>query len=325
MKKTRIVICAMMLLLVVMLLGNATTFPAVAQGAYHVGVTWGSRYQQEYPEVAEMGYLCMDIRGIFDQSYPTWVANNFFGPSTIASYVYQCSDSVKSMPIYDYLATFHVGHMFPYMYPYGHYEWPPEEPYPIWVIDGYVRHYAYYADSGAYYGITDVSLYPHAGAKHYFTMIWTCANGDLFVNPLTGQLCYGYYDSAHGTGWVGMPYAWTQTTGLDKTGYDPPIGSSNFCYIGFENMSKPVTESFQGSATRNYGNFIRRFYYHAVINQRSIKDALDYATLDMDVYGVNSFGASELYNGWDKYEMGQTWKCRMRVYGDGNNFLGVVG
>ncbi|MEM2081737.1 MAG: hypothetical protein QW744_05660 [Candidatus Bathyarchaeia archaeon] len=289
-------------------------------------MTWGSRYGQEYPEVAEMGYLCMDIRGLFEQKYPTWAANNFFGPDTYASNVYQCSDSVKSSGSYDYLATFHVGHMFPYMYPYGHYEWPPGAPGPIWVIDGYVRHYAYYGDSGEYTGVIDFAMYPHGGAKHYFTMIWTCTNGDLFINPLTGQLCYGYYDSAHGTGWVGMPYAWTQTTGLDKTGYDPPIESSNFCYIGFENMSKLLTASFEGHPTNNYGDFIRRFYYHALINQRSIKEALDYATADMGV-GMSKFNApgNDLYWGWDEYAQGQWWKCRMRVYGDGNNILGVIG
>jgi hypothetical protein len=337
MKKTRIAICALLLLLVVMLSGNVTSFPAVAQGAYHVGVTWGSRYGQDNStERAEMGYLCMDIRGIFDQRYPTWVANNFFGPDTHASYVYQCSDSVKSSGSYDYLATFHVGHMFPDMVAYGHYEivgywwdenyqiwWPIYE----WIVDGYVRHYAYYADSGAYYGIKDYALYPHTGYKHYFTMIWTCSNADLFLDTNGDGVGdeYGYWDTEHGTGKVGMPYAWTQTTALDKTGYDLPIGSSNFCYIGFENMSKMVTASFEGGPN-NYADFIRSFYYHALINQYSIRASLDRATRDMGV-GMLYFNSpgNDLYHGWEEYAQGQWWKCRMRVYGDGYNFLGVVG
>ena len=51
MKKTRIVTCVLLLLLVVMLSINVSSFPAVAQGAYHVGVTWGSRYNQNQDEM----------------------------------------------------------------------------------------------------------------------------------------------------------------------------------------------------------------------------------------------------------------------------------
>jgi len=306
------------LLLLLFVLGGS--LPAIAQGTYHVGVTWGSGYDVDYDEVVAATNLCSDINDYFDDEYPTWVANNFYGPSTYDSNVYQCSDAVKNEANYDYLATFHVGHMFADFVQYGHYEiigyW---QGIPIWqfVIDGYVRHYAYYAHSGSYYGIRDYQLYSHTGPKHYFTMIWTCTTADLIDDE------YGYWDSEHATGAVGMPYAWTQTTSLDKDGYDDPT-SSNFCYIGFENISKPLTESFE-EGEYTYADFIRRFYYYAVIDQESIINALNYATDDMDVEGVDDFGDTELYNGYEAPGQGQNWTSYMHVYGDGNNVLGVVG
>ena len=33
---------------------------------------------------------------------------------------------------------------------------------------------------------------------------------------------------------------------------------------------------------------------------------------------------NDLYHGWEEEAQGQMWKCRMRVYGDGYNVLGVV-
>jgi len=327
MKKTRIAICMLLLLLFVTLWVNVNSFPAVANGAYHVGVTWGSQYGQDNStERAAHGYLCMDIREIFDDEYPTWVANNFYGPDTFASYVYQTSDAVKNSGSYDYLATFHVGHMFPFMFEYGHWEWDPYYGYPYWVTDGYVRHYAYYANSGEYYGIKDYAMYTHGGAKNYFTMIWTCTNADLFLdtsNPPDGIGDeYGYWDTEHGTGKVGMPYAWTQTTGLDKNGYVYPQ-NSDFCYIGFENMSKMVIEHFEDSPTYNYADWILKFYHHAVTNQFNINYALTRATRDMNV-GLNYFHSSgnDLYWGWEEEALGIDWQCKMRVYGDGGNTLG---
>jgi len=317
------------LLLLLFVLGGS--LPAIVQGVYHVGVTWGSPYNVEYDEQVAASNLCSDIRGIFDDMYPTWVANNFYGPSTYASNVYQCSDSVKSSPSYDYLATFHVGHMFPDMVPYGHYEiigyWQGI-PIWVWVIDGYVRHYAYYSHTGSYYGIRDYLLYPHTGYKHYFTFLWTCTLADLMDLDGDGDGDeYGYWDVEHGTGKVGMPYAWTQTTSLSQDGYGDPI-SSNFCYIGFENVSKRLTGSFEGSASYNYADFIRRFYYHAIIDGDSINVALDRATSDMNV-GMTRFDSAgnDLYYGWweDVEGFEYDWFSLMRVYGDGTNELGVVG
>jgi hypothetical protein len=212
------------------------------------------------------------------------------------------------------------------MFEYGHWEWDPYGGYPYWVSEGYVRHYAYYADSGEYYGIKDYAMYPHGGPKNYFTMIWTCTTADLFYdtsNPPDGVGDeYGYWDTAHGTGKVGMPYAWTQTTSLDQNGYVNPV-NSNYCYIGFENISKMVIDPFESSGTYNYGDWIRKFYYYAVTMEYSINDALDAATNDMGV-GMSTFDATgnDLYHGWQEEKFGVSWNCLMRVYGDGDNVLG---
>lgn len=226
MKKTSII---SLLFLVLLCLSLSVS---VAHGTYHVGVTWGSQYGQEAAEWAEHSAVCADVRGYFEGT-AGWVANNLYGPSTHDSYVYQCSDSVRTSANYDYLATFHVGHMYPNFVEYGHYEIIGYEDYgrPIvqWFVDGSVRHYAYYGSQGAYNGIEDLYLHSHTGAKHYFTMIWTCTNADLFENPYTQQQCYGYYESSYGTGVVGMPYAWTHTTSLDQTGYGTNPGESDFC------------------------------------------------------------------------------------------------
>jgi len=297
-----------------------------AQGDYHVGVTWGSEYGQESAENLEHFYVCSDIHYEFE-STSGWVSNNFFGGSTTASNVYQCSDDVRDTPSYDYLATFHVGHMWPNMVEYGHWELDYYDeygmPHFVWVVDGEVRHYAYYGSQGSYNGIEDAYMYSHGGAKNYFSMIWTCTNADLFYNQGTE---YGYYESAHGTGVVGMPYAWTQLLNLDTTGYGANPGASDFCYIGFENVSKTFLEAFEGSATYNYGDFVRQFFHHALNHNDPINTALDHATNDMGVYQITAFNSpnNDLYYGWDEEVEGfeDPWRCIMRVYGDGSNTLG---
>ena len=91
----------------------------------------------------------------------------------------------------------------------------------------------------------------------YFDFIWTCANGGIYwtnnndgYNRIAG-INYGlnanqpnnppsYYplntNTQYGTTYngieVGMPYAWTGTTGMSTNGYW--FSSGNYCYIGFE-------------------------------------------------------------------------------------------
>ena len=181
-----------------------------------------------------------------------------------------------------------------------------------------VKHYSFYVNGGF---IKDNTIYlPTSYSVQHFSFIWTCACGDLFINPRTGQLCYGYYD--YGTGAVGMPFAWTHTNSLSFYGYVYP-DPSNYCYIGFENTSKPLKEQIPATGY-SYSWFISYFYDSAVgwwpgDPHNTIHDSLNYAS--MQVFGGVPFHQCPLYQGyWDNYNQpGKSFYCRMRVYG--NSYL----
>ena len=234
----------------------AALLPLV-KGGYDVSVTWGSTYhptdndpdpnwyaQYEEPEHYDTcDYITYLIWG--DYAGESWIGNNFYGSSTTDEYVYQCSSSVEAITQYDSLMTFHVGDMYP-DWVYGcHWEivgyWYDEEnmqwiPIWDWVYEGPERHYAYYGSQGSSNGIEDYQVYGHTGPKHRFTFIYTCANGGLIDTDDDGDYdCYGYVDTQYGSGIVGMPYAWTQCSGLSWDGYGDP-DYSGYAYIGFENI-----------------------------------------------------------------------------------------
>jgi len=271
---------------------------AVAQGYYRVAYTWGTPCTvADTNETTAMSDLCYNISTLI-AGRPYWISQNYYNDSTDSAFVYSRSDAIRSSPVVYFLATFHVGDAYR-EYRSG------------------TLHYNYYDKSGDANGIEDVDLYPHTGAKHYFTFIWTCMNGDLFRNPLNGQFCYGYNDTQNSSGIVGMPYAWTKTTGMSQDGYDDPSGS--FTYIGFENISKQLKDSSE-FITKNYGDFVKHFYYHAVVEHRTVNLALDHAMDDMGTWR-HSFGVSELYTGYNVWHGGIEWQCKMRVYGNGDMVL----
>ena len=70
----------------------------------------------------------------------------------------------------------------------------------------------------------------------------------------------------------------------------------------------------------NYGDFVRRFYYHAIVEHRTVNYALDLAMNDMGTWR-HTFGASELSTGYSVWHNGIEWECKMRVYGNGNMVL----
>jgi hypothetical protein len=308
--------------------------PAVQ--AYHVSVNWGSTYHvttwdpdpnwfANYEQPAQQGtvsYIANLYKG------PNWVSANNYGSSTKSSYVYQCSDAVQSMGIYDYLATFHVGDMYLTFKPYGHWEveqvWNEElqefDYWWYWILDGYERHYAYYSSFGTYEGIEDLYLFGHTGWKHRFTFIYTCVNGGLIDTNNDGYYdCYGYVSQV-GTGIIGMPFAWTQRTDLSWYGYSNP-DYSGYGYIGFENISKWMCDSSE-FYTHNYGEFVRQFYYYTIGCHWPVNSALDQAMRDMTNWSQN-FGQSAVYNGYWAYDPAHdiwAWSM-MRVFGDGSMVL----
>jgi len=219
-------------------------------------------------------------------------------------------------------------------YPYGHNEiagwyWDDEQgawvPYYTLVVDGYVRHYAYYSYYGyGYTGIEDYWLSAYTSWKNQFTFLWTCTEADCpigycMLKDSNGQLCYGdyvdsyyYFDIDHGTGLVGMPLAWTGNTDMAKDGYSSPDIGSNF-YISFCNTSLGLCDQAE-FGTYNYGDFVRDFYYHALVDHFSIQYSLDLAMVNC---GVNGFSNSWLYQGYyvDNYY------CKMKVLGNSDNTL----
>ena len=236
--------------------------------------------------------------------------------------------------MYDFAINFHVGDFFPYMDSYQGWilvGWYWSEETQTWVPDyewvewGPTEHYYYYADytdrdNAINYGIRDSSLWYSTGNKERFTMIWTCSSAILLdTNNDAVVDAYGYYDPLN-TGAVGLPYAWTGTTGMNLNGYDSP-DSSNYCYIGFDQMSRYLTEYDYAFPYHNYGEFVRWFYYYAGYEHDSINTALNLATYQTSEYAVSSFGSTELHNGYYYSNEWGTWWCKMIVLGNGNTVL----
>ena len=86
-------------------------------------------------------------------------------------------------------------------------------------------------------------------------------------------------------------------------------------YRGFENVSKQLKVNSQ-FIYKNYGEFLKCFYYHAVVDHQSINAALDSAMDDMGTWR-HYFSDSELYTGYYVYVGGTNYLCKMRVYGNG--------
>jgi hypothetical protein len=303
-----------------------SSIPTV-QAVSNVGVIWGSRYDQTTYEIQAMEYTASTINSYFLSRYPSWGSQNAFATSgvTKGSNVYSTAEYCRDN--YAFVATFHAGHFV--KIPVDCYRvigWV-YFPYPHPILEHYVTwHYGYYGDfadySNAYNNrIQDNNLYPYTGSKHRFTLIWTCVNADLFDtdDPPDGiGDAYGYYDDAYiGAGAVGMPYAWTRTTTLSQNGY-ANSDSSNFCYIGFENNSRALTDNSE-FINKNYGDFVRKFYWHAVNNRYSIKVSLNKAVDEMGTWHQYLW-QTELYNGyWGEDMQGQyTMWCKMRIYGNTN-------
>ena len=129
------------------------------------------------------------------------------------------------------------------------------------MING-VKHYQFYVSGGTQRIIDKEIYWETTNSVQYFTFIWTCACADLFINPFTGQLCYGYFDGYQGSGAVGMPYAWTHYDTLYFYGYTNP-DTSNYCYIGFENSSKPLKQEIPETGY-TYSWFVSKFYDSAL-------------------------------------------------------------
>jgi hypothetical protein len=197
------------------------------------------------------------------------------------------------------------------VWPYG---------FPIYYIP--VTHYKFYDALNASISDREIGWITYGGSTLHFVFLWTCVQANEIGSYHDSYWIYYPYYWYQGTGATGMPYAWTHRnyTQMSSNGYASP-DTWSYCFIGFKGFAMPISEPIPDSGGKNYGDFVKRFYYHALEEGYSINNALDYAS--QDVFGVNRFNQTTLYNGYEKYlgeELG-TWSGKMCVYGNGNNYL----
>ena len=329
--KSRFLIAGILMAVLSMLM---TAEPAFA---YHASITWGSQHNVEVNyELPAMHYTTSYINSQFTAQSYVWAAQDAFNVNgmTNATIVYSTTNYIQQSSTYDFNTNFHVGHFYPSTEQYSGWQlvgwtYDPEtyEWYPIfeWVETGPTEHYNYYADylydESVSQAIRDSVLCYYGGSKERFTFIWTCSNAALMDldNDNIGDT-YGYIDPLN-TGLVGMPYAWTGITTMSQNGYASP-DSSNYCYIGFENLSRDLTNNVEfGAYNHNYGDFVRYFYYHAATEHHSIITSLNEATRDASNNNLTYFWQTDLYNGYYEVNEQGNFSCRMRVFGNGNLVL----
>jgi len=253
--------------------------------------------------------VCNHIEDLYNnyRSSYNWIGL-YQSASVTTSYINSFTSTCSS---YDYATVFNYAHGGTYTYNAVIYN----PPFYVYYVP--ITHYLYYAYDG---DVLDRTLYNYAGGSsgsHKFVFQYTCAQANIV----------GYYDddeydvsgSAYlGTGPVGFSYAWTgqDYTALSSNGYaSPDMGS--YCYLGFVDWSKPLCDIANTDNGKTYGDFVKTFYERLLINNESVKTALNYAS--NDVWGT-SFGDSPLNTGYYDYLPGRGWWYgQMRVFGNGNN------
>jgi hypothetical protein len=303
-----------------------------------------TRYNTEF---SWEGTICTNVNSMF--AGKGWSGSNSHGASTTRTNVYNelltvgyPSNGVTTA------ATFWVGDFMPSIT-------TPPTPF------GYFGCYTSQSNSSNLY-VWDYEIYQYAttygASKNYFTFMWTCSNGGLYwlsssggysavqgiifpvVSnsmpnwiPSNSNTYYGY--RVNSTHIVGMPYAWTGTTGMSTNGYTNPSGS--YTYIGWESSSPFMIDTPpSGSSSTNlqYLYFVYNFYNYALGYvtgyPEKINTSLNYAA-EM-TFGRNSsgnyynFGTSVLNVGqWlndPTFNQANNWfYCKLRVFGNGNTYI----
>jgi hypothetical protein len=188
----------------------------------------------------------------------------------------------------------------------------------------------------------------------YFNFIWTCANGfwwndtqgnsDTIIgitspntadgppsdppspDPTNTNDEYGFFYNSDA---VGMPLAWTNTSGMDLDGYYSDAGS--YTYIGFEGPS-PFMINDLPETEDDACYFPLDFYWYALGNdnpyhyRETISESLDFTS---DINFGSEFDETPFYNGYwvhldeeDAPPGAVGWYfCHMRVLGNGDMVL----
>jgi hypothetical protein len=244
--------------------------------------------------------VCQEIYGLFDAKDRYGYPRNFQGINTQPNGVYENVSYCEGN--FAYTAIFYKGHICPDTWSCGVQNCPGSPHSSVYDVNGAITEsnqiidYLIHQDE---YGAPRLS-----SRTHDFVFIWACDWG----NPDR----IGGFSGSHS--W-GMMASWMNTNSLLFDGYGN-IGDdeSDRCYISFINSSI-MFKAQTGYASKNYGNWTERFFYWALQDGYSIKDALDQAT--RDTHGIYTpFSQCQLYTGYKMIVQGQEWNCRMVVYGD---------
>lgn len=216
-----------------------------------------------------------------------FTSKNLFGAQTTTYNIYRAADGWN----YYYAIAWYIGH--------GEwvdiwYWWPPH----------FERHWCITNDAGGW--VYDTDIYLETADRHTrFVFLWSCEQGDEI-----GGMAYG---RAHG-----MPFAWLHTSDLSSNGYENP-DSGGYVFNGFVGPAPYLTWDGLDGKIDGGKYFSYWFYHHALMYNRKIIDALDYAA--SWTFSKPTFRDTALYNG---YYLG-SWPFgvwgRMVVYGDGNHRL----
>ncbi len=315
-------------------------------------------YPPDPDEVYWESLVCEQIDSYFPSS---WGHQNAYWTDTTQTNVLQTLQYIQNPDNHITWATtwwvgdYHGGSS-PYTPPpYGHYYFYGDDGSYNDILDTdiwqYSNHYHYFNPPYYDYWVSEPS-------KQYFTFIWTCANGGCYWNdpsggwqptipgvtwpdtnynssveppyiPTNPKTVYGYFDTAYGTGELGMPLAWTGNSEMCLDGITDPSGS--YCYIGFENSSpflKNTPTPGWTSTGFQYGYFSNYFYRYALGHDNggvhaTIKQSLDYAAWKTFGYRYGlpyNFENSVLNQGYWDYNNGW-WYCKMRVFGNSSILL----
>lgn len=340
-KKNKLAAC---ILLSIFLLTTFATLEAKPVNASKVAMTWG-HLQRDDPEPDEEYWesvICQQIDGMFPSN--SWSHQNAYHTLTTSNNVALTLDYISNPNNgVTWATTWWVGdflHPTPYIpAPYGH--------------------FACYGHGDSSNDIWDNCVNLHATnygtqtSKHYFTFMWTCANGGLYWTnqyggwqnisgitwptanpqgtPSNPNTVYGYFDNVYYTGAVGMPLAWTNRTDMNLNGYTSSSGS--YTFIGWENNSpfmKNTPPSGWTSTNLQYIYFAYYFYRYALGLDNygvhgTIRQSLNYAAeMTFGEIAPNvpyNFGTSVLNVGQWVEDVHGWFYCKMRVLGNGQLVL----
>lgn len=256
------------MLLVINLLFSVPLFSSIIPvSASNSHTIWVPNNETGYEPDFEESYSCA-VCGVIQYSivnYGNFQNHGLYQNSTVSvSYFLAVTDYCNTN--YDYCAVFSKGHDTP------------------WGECG--RHYQLLAHNGE--GIQDADIIDETGYDYDFVFLWHCGTANEYPGTVCSNLqCDGYNE------YRGHCYSWTKDNTLATDGYAETTDNGAEVFLGFVNASYNF-KTGTNYDTYDYGGFAATFYYYLVNLDRSVKSALNSASVD--TLGA-SFDSSALYNG----------------------------